>query len=637
MTRSDSASRPPDPRWPRAAEWLAAAPDGTSARPRLPRRTGPSDLAVAHPRRPHAGRRPRRVGPLLHVRRLARRGPVRAGRRGPRRRRRPRQRRGGDHRSGDRRDRGRPAAGGLRRRQLHHVRRGARRLRRPVAQRRAGDAGRPPRHPRGRVQRLAGPPPRGGRARPAPDRPGGHRRLGELPVLRRGGHRLGHHDPRPARGRPPRPRRLHARGARCRRVRGSRGLRRPRRRRLRPRGRPGVPREPAREACRPASCSTPPTWPGATPGSGRSTSPRSTPRRTRPTGARSGWPRSACWKRRPVWRAAQPGRLPGMRTVVVTGDALTVEDVVDVARGDARAELGPDVAARMERSRRVVTDAVEQDKVMYGVTTGFGALADTHVGRDDLERMQLALVRSHAAGVGTPLPDDAVRGLLLLRARTLTAGYSGVRVELPRRLLELLDLGLLPVIPGKGSVGASGDLAQLAHLAQPLVGEGRLRRAGDPLDGQPSAELLAEAGPGAADARRQGGPVPDQRHRADAGAAVPGDQRDRAAGQGRRHRLRDERRVAARHRPRVRRARAGDPAAPGPARQRGQPAPAAGGLTADRLPPGERPRRTGLVLPALCAAGARRGARRAVPLPPRHRHRARLDRRQPGDRRRTAR
>jgi histidine ammonia-lyase len=183
-----------------------------------------------------------------------------------------------------------------------------------------------------------------------------------------------------------------------------------------------------------------------------------------------------------------------MRTLVVTGDALTVEDVVDVARGRARAELGPDVAARMERSRRVVTDAVEQDKVMYGVTTGFGALADTHVGRDDLERMQLALVRSHSAGVGAPLPDDAVRGLLLLRARTLTAGYSGVRVDLPRRLLELLDLGLLPVIPGKGSVGASGDLAQLAHLAQPLVGEGRLRRAGDALDGRPSGELLAEAG-----------------------------------------------------------------------------------------------------------------------------------------------
>ncbi|MDQ1628761.1 MAG: histidine ammonia-lyase [Actinomycetota bacterium] len=184
-----------------------------------------------------------------------------------------------------------------------------------------------------------------------------------------------------------------------------------------------------------------------------------------------------------------------MRTVTVTGDALTLEDLVAVALGEARAELGPGVEDRMEPSRRVVADAVEQDRVMYGVTTGFGALADTHVGRADLERMQLALIRSHSAGVGEPLDDTAVRGLLLLRARTLTAGYSGVRVDLPRRLLDMLDRGLLPVIPGKGSVGASGDLAQLAHLAQPLVGEGRLRRAGDSdLRGRPSAQLLAEEG-----------------------------------------------------------------------------------------------------------------------------------------------
>jgi histidine ammonia-lyase len=183
-----------------------------------------------------------------------------------------------------------------------------------------------------------------------------------------------------------------------------------------------------------------------------------------------------------------------MRTVTVTGDALTLEDLVAVARGQARAELGPDVEARMEPSRAVVTDAVEQAKVMYGITTGFGALADTHIGRADLEQMQLALVRSHSAGVGEPLPDEVVRGLLLLRARTLTVGYSGVRIDLPRRLLDMLEHGLLPVIPGKGSVGASGDLAQLAHLAQPLVGEGRLRRPGEALAGHPAAELLAEEG-----------------------------------------------------------------------------------------------------------------------------------------------
>src|SRR4029079_14831431 len=109
-----------------------------------------------------------------------------------------------------------------------------------------------------------------------------------------------------------------------------------------------------------------------------------------------------------------------MRTVSVTGDALALEDLVAVARAEARAELGPDVEARVAPSRRVVADAVEQDKVMYGITTGFGALADTHVGRGDLERMQLALVRSHSAGVGAPLPDDVAPGLLLLRARTVT-------------------------------------------------------------------------------------------------------------------------------------------------------------------------------------------------------------------------
>src|SRR5688572_23488687 len=197
----------------------------------------------------------------------------------------------------------------------------------------------------------------------------------------------------------------------------------------------------------------------------------------------------------PRSRSTPSTTAPDTRTVTVTGEALLLEDLVAVARGAARAELGSGVADRMAFSRSVVADAVEADKVMYGITTGFGALADTHVGRADLERMQLALIRSHSAGVGEPLPDDVVRGLLLLRARTLTAGYSGVRVDLPAKLLELLEHELLPVIPGKGSVGASGDLAQLAHLAQPLVGEGRLRRSGErDLHGRPSAEVLAEAG-----------------------------------------------------------------------------------------------------------------------------------------------
>ena len=183
-----------------------------------------------------------------------------------------------------------------------------------------------------------------------------------------------------------------------------------------------------------------------------------------------------------------------MRIVTVTGDELTIEDVVDVARGRATAELGRGVAAAMEPSRAVVAAAIEGDAPVYGVNTGFGALADTRVGARDLERLQGAIVRSHAAATGEPLDDAAVRAILLLRARTLAAGYSGVRIELPARLIEMLDLGLLPVIPGKGSVGASGDLAQLAHLAQTLIGEGRLRGPGDPAAGRPAAEVLAEHG-----------------------------------------------------------------------------------------------------------------------------------------------
>src|SRR5690349_13583270 len=163
-----------------------------------------------------------------------------------------------------------------------------------------------------------------------------------------------------------------------------------------------------------------------------------------------------------------------MRIVTVNGDALTVEDVVDVARGAAAAELAPSVAAAMEPSRSVVAAAIEGDAPVYGVNTGFGALADTRVGARDLTRLQGAIVRSHAAGAGEPLDDAAVRALLLLRARPLAAGYPGVRIDLPARLIVLLKLRLLLVMPGKGSGGGSGVLAQLDPLAQTLIGAGPL-------------------------------------------------------------------------------------------------------------------------------------------------------------------
>ncbi|HKZ19622.1 MAG TPA: histidine ammonia-lyase [Acidimicrobiia bacterium] len=163
------------------------------------------------------------------------------------------------------------------------------------------------------------------------------------------------------------------------------------------------------------------------------------------------------------------------RQVVVSGDPLTVEDVVAVARRQASVVLGSGVAARMEPARRVVEKALDSDAVVYGVTTGFGALASTRVDREEAADLQVNLLRSHAAGVGDPLPDEVVRAMLLLRARTLSQGHSGVRAVVAERLLDLLAADLLPLVPCLGSVGASGDLAPFAHLALPLIGEGRLR------------------------------------------------------------------------------------------------------------------------------------------------------------------
>lgn len=164
-----------------------------------------------------------------------------------------------------------------------------------------------------------------------------------------------------------------------------------------------------------------------------------------------------------------------METVIVDGGPLTPGQVAAVALGSANAELSPEAAKRMAPARRLVEDALESDQVVYGITTGFGALATTHIGREDAETLQYNLLRSHATGVGDPLPDDVVRAMLLLRARTLAQGHSGVRPLIVEKLLEFLRSGVLPVVPSQGSVGASGDLAPFAHLALPLIGEGNVR------------------------------------------------------------------------------------------------------------------------------------------------------------------
>lgn len=163
---------------------------------------------------------------------------------------------------------------------------------------------------------------------------------------------------------------------------------------------------------------------------------------------------------------------------MVSGDPLLIDEVVAVARRQATAVLGPEVAERMAPARRVVEEAVASDAIVYGVTTGFGALASTRVGRDEAAVLQVNLLRSHAAGVGPLLADDIVRAMLLLRARTLSQGHSGIRPIVVKRLLDLLAADALPVVPSLGSVGASGDLAPFAHLALPLIGEGKLKLEG---------------------------------------------------------------------------------------------------------------------------------------------------------------
>jgi histidine ammonia-lyase len=181
----------------------------------------------------------------------------------------------------------------------------------------------------------------------------------------------------------------------------------------------------------------------------------------------------------------------GPDPILLTGADLTIADVEAVARHGVPARLDEAARGRMQESRDLIERLVAAGEVVYGVTTGFGALASRFVQPADAERLQENLLMSHAAGVGAPLDTEIVRAMLLLRANTLALGHSGCRPELVDRLLAFLALRVHPVVPGQGSVGASGDLAPLAHLALPLIGRGRVE-----LNGQivPALVALREVG-----------------------------------------------------------------------------------------------------------------------------------------------
>jgi len=180
-------------------------------------------------------------------------------------------------------------------------------------------------------------------------------------------------------------------------------------------------------------------------------------------------------------------------SVRVDGRGLTLEEVVRVARRREPVEIGPEVASRMRASRSVVEEALASGTAVYGVNTGFGELKNRHIEPAHLSELQRNLLRSHAAGIGDPMPTDAVRAMGLLRAESLAIGVSGVREDVVRALVSLLNAGVHPIVPEQGSVGASGDLAPLAHYALVLIGEGEAEFQGQRL---PGGEALGRAGLG---------------------------------------------------------------------------------------------------------------------------------------------
>jgi histidine ammonia-lyase len=180
-----------------------------------------------------------------------------------------------------------------------------------------------------------------------------------------------------------------------------------------------------------------------------------------------------------------------MEHVLLDGDTLTLEEVLAVAAGSARADVSPDARERVRRARALIEARLEDGEAHYGINTGFGTLAEVRIPREDLERLQRNLVLSHAAGIGAPLPLPEARALMLLRANVLAKGASGIREETLDLLVAMLERGVVPVVPERGSVGASGDLAPLAHLALVLIGEGEAFLSAPGPGGSPRApELL---------------------------------------------------------------------------------------------------------------------------------------------------
>ena len=177
--------------------------------------------------------------------------------------------------------------------------------------------------------------------------------------------------------------------------------------------------------------------------------------------------------------------------ITLNGSSLTIEDVVRVSRAGELVSISAEAKRAIDRSRAAVDAFLKSGDAVYGLTTGFGKFSEKRIADEDTEQLQRNLIVSHSCGTGEPLPTEAVRGVMLLRLNALSSGYSGIRLSTMEALLAMLNLGVHPVIPEKGSLGASGDLVPLAHMVLPMIGEGLAEYRGETL---PGAEAMRRAG-----------------------------------------------------------------------------------------------------------------------------------------------
>lgn len=180
-----------------------------------------------------------------------------------------------------------------------------------------------------------------------------------------------------------------------------------------------------------------------------------------------------------------------MDKVIIDGNKLTLEEIINVSRKFYKVELSDESIEKINKNRKIVDRYVEEEKVVYGITTGFGKFSDVVISKDEIEELQRNLIVSHACGVGRHFDEEIVRAIMLLRANALSKGFSGIRLDTVSTLINMLNSGIHPLIPEQGSLGASGDLAPLSHMVLGMIGEGDVIYKGREMD---SKDALEEAG-----------------------------------------------------------------------------------------------------------------------------------------------